>query len=217
MERLRCPRCGGEMNRHAEKLIHPDSADEAASMDATLGGVPSVTLLTAHRGVAAFAFSVSESAVIVSPLDSAAQSIQLRVVGNAPTELRVGSLVEPLRRLEECEAGLMEKWGWGRDYDQRVTTRAEMLDHDRWFYKAIVFPAVAQIARVSSFLELRLKVDARGRVAECVVQSSPGNSQFGSKNCTGLRRSARFNPARDSQGQAVDSYVQLSITFARFD
>jgi predicted RNA-binding Zn-ribbon protein involved in translation (DUF1610 family) len=44
MARLRCPRCGAEMNRHAEKLVHPESAEEAASMDAALGGV----LMEAH-------------------------------------------------------------------------------------------------------------------------------------------------------------------------
>jgi hypothetical protein len=181
------------------------------------GGVPSVTMLTAHRRVAAFAFTYSEIAVVVSPLDPAAESMQLRVVGNAPRELQMGSLEEPLRQLLECEGRLMEKWGWGGDYSQRVTTAPEMRDPQSWFYKAIVYPAVQNLTRVSSILELRLKVDAEGKVAECVVQSSPGSSLFGSKNCTGIRKYARFNPALDSQGQPVESYMQMSITFARFD
>jgi len=92
-----------------------------------------------------------------------------------------------------------------------------MRDPQLWFYKAIVYPAVQNLNRVSSILQLRLKVDAGGRVAECVVQSSPGSSLFGSKNCTGIRRFARFDPALDSQGQPVESYLQMSITFARFD
>lgn len=183
----------------------------------TLGGTPSVSLLTAHRPVSAFAFYFSEMAVAVSRLDPTAQSMQLRVVGNAPRELQIGSLEEPLRWLADCEAGLMEKWGWGRDYYQRVVTAPGMRDPQRWFYKAIVYPAVPNLNRVSSFLQLRLKVDAAGRVAECVVQSSPGSSQFGEKNCTGLRRQARFNPALDAQGRPVESYVQMSITFARYD
>ena len=93
----------------------------------------------------------------------------------------MGSLEEPLRRLAECEAGLMDKWGWGRDYYQRVATAPEMRDPQLWFFKAIIYPAVQNLTRVSSFLQLRLKVDAGGRVAECVVQSSPGSSQFGGK------------------------------------
>jgi hypothetical protein len=183
----------------------------------TIDGVPSVSMLTADRGVAAFVFYFNETAVAVSRLDPAADSMQLRVVGNAPRDLRMGQLVEPLRQLRECETRLMEKWGWGQDYNQRVATGPEMRDPQSWFYKAIVYPAVQNLNRVSSLLQLRLKVDARGRVAECVVQSSPGSSLFGSKNCTGIRRFARFNPALDAQGQPVESYMQMSITFARFD
>jgi hypothetical protein len=191
--------------------------DHQVGVLGTLGGVPSVTLLTAHRRVAAFAFFFSETAVTVSPLDPAAQSMQLRVVGNAPRDLQMGSLAEPLSRLAECDERLMEQWGWGRDYALRVTTAPEMRNPQLWFEKAIIYPAVQNLNRVSSILQLRLKVDTEGRVAECVVQSSPGSSLFGSKNCTGLRRSARFNPARDVEGQPVDSYLQMSITFARFD
>jgi hypothetical protein len=183
----------------------------------SFGGVPSVSLLAAHRSVASFAFFFEERAVQVSPLNLAAETMQLRVVGYAPKEIPVGSLSEPLRRLEECEARLMEAWSWGRDYAQRVATPPVMRDPQSWFYKAIVYPAVPNLNRISSLLQLRLKVDARGRVAECVVQSSPGSSQFGEKNCTGLRRQARFDPALDAQGQPVESYFQMSITFARYD
>lgn len=183
----------------------------------SVDGVPSVNLLTAHRPVSAFAFFFSKTAVAVSPLHPAGETAQLRVVGNAPSEVRVGSLQEPLRQLAECEARLMDKWGWGRDYDQRVATPPEMRNPQSWFYKAIVYPAVANLTRVSSLLQLRLKVDTNGKVAECVVQSSPGSSQFGSKNCNGLRRAARFNPALDAQGTPVESYLQMSITFGRFD
>jgi ribosomal protein S27AE len=39
MPRLRCPKCGAEMNRHAEKLVHPGSAAELRLLDAALGGL----------------------------------------------------------------------------------------------------------------------------------------------------------------------------------
>jgi hypothetical protein len=183
----------------------------------SVDGIPSVTMLTAHRPTAVFAFYDDDGWLGTSHLDPAAETMQLRVVGNAPRELRMGTLDEPLRHLAECEARLMEKWGWGRDYSQRVATPPEMRNPQSWFYKAIVYPAVQDLTRVSSILELRLKVDDEGKVAECVVQSSPGSSLFGSKNCAGMRRLALFNPARDAQGRPVESYMQMSITFARFD
>ena len=37
--RLRCPRCGTDMNRHAEKLVHPDNAADARRLDPILGGL----------------------------------------------------------------------------------------------------------------------------------------------------------------------------------
>ena len=39
MPRMRCPRCGGEMNRYAEKLVHPANAAELGLVDVALGGV----------------------------------------------------------------------------------------------------------------------------------------------------------------------------------
>ncbi len=34
-----CPKCGDEMNHHADKLVYPVSAQEAEIMDLVLGGV----------------------------------------------------------------------------------------------------------------------------------------------------------------------------------
>jgi predicted RNA-binding Zn-ribbon protein involved in translation (DUF1610 family) len=34
-----CPKCGNEMNHHADKLVYPTSSQEAAKVNAALGGV----------------------------------------------------------------------------------------------------------------------------------------------------------------------------------
>jgi len=36
---MTCPQCGVTLNHHAEKLMEPRDAKEAAAMDARLGGV----------------------------------------------------------------------------------------------------------------------------------------------------------------------------------
>ncbi|HEV8453991.1 MAG TPA: hypothetical protein VGQ24_03820 [Gemmatimonadales bacterium] len=36
---MTCPKCGAEMNRHAEKLVYPESAAEARRADPVLGGL----------------------------------------------------------------------------------------------------------------------------------------------------------------------------------
>lgn len=37
--RVKCPECGIDLNPHAEKLVEPQNGEEAARMDAALGGV----------------------------------------------------------------------------------------------------------------------------------------------------------------------------------
>lgn len=34
-----CPKCGGEMNHHADKLVHPTTPEEARNINQALGGV----------------------------------------------------------------------------------------------------------------------------------------------------------------------------------
>jgi predicted RNA-binding Zn-ribbon protein involved in translation (DUF1610 family) len=41
--KLRCPKCGAEMNRHAEKLVYSDSPSDARWIDPLLGGLIEAT------------------------------------------------------------------------------------------------------------------------------------------------------------------------------
>jgi NMD protein affecting ribosome stability and mRNA decay len=34
-----CPKCGDEMNHHADKLVHPATPEEARQIDPALGGL----------------------------------------------------------------------------------------------------------------------------------------------------------------------------------
>jgi len=34
-----CPKCGAEMNHHADKLVHPATAADARDVNVTLGGL----------------------------------------------------------------------------------------------------------------------------------------------------------------------------------
>jgi ribosomal protein S27AE len=38
-DKMVCPKCGDEMNHHADKLVYPASAKEAEKMNLELGGV----------------------------------------------------------------------------------------------------------------------------------------------------------------------------------
>jgi ribosomal protein S27AE len=38
-DKMICPKCGGEMNHHADKLVDPVNSQEAEFVNQTLGGV----------------------------------------------------------------------------------------------------------------------------------------------------------------------------------
>lgn len=188
-----------------------------SGMLGSVSGLPTVTIQLAHRPVSALFEGFTDKTVyFVSSLEPAAETMRLRVVGAAPIDLQTGPLEQPLARLMECEKVLTAKWGWGRNYQEGIASAPDMRDKDS-FYSVIVYPAAQLLNRVGGILQLRLKIDADGKVAECTVQSSPGSSLFGSESCKAIRRKVRYTPARDHQGRAVESLAQISITFARYD
>lgn len=183
----------------------------------SVSGLPTITVQLSHRPIWAHLEGfIEDTMYLVSQLDPSVETMQLRIPAGAPITLQTGSLQGPVAHLAQCETSLMEKWGWGSDHLQRILSAPEMRNA-KSFYGAIIYPSAQVINRVGSITQLRLKVDASGKVADCVVQSSPGSSLFGSESCKRIKRLVRYNPARNLQGEAVDSFVQLSITFARYD
>jgi hypothetical protein len=37
--KMNCPKCGDEMNHHADKLVHPATTEEAKKIDPAIGGI----------------------------------------------------------------------------------------------------------------------------------------------------------------------------------
>ncbi len=183
----------------------------------TAGALPTLTVQLASRPVtAAFFKGVNEHTVAyVSGLDPHAQTLRLQIPGAAPILVRTESMQVPLAQLMQCETALLDRWGFGKDYAERIASGPELLDHDELEH-LLYYPTAALLSHVGGLLQLRLKVGEDGAVADCTAQDSPG-SAFGAETCRALRRNARFTPARDRGGQAVESFAQLSVTFARFD
>jgi len=63
-------------------------------------------------------------------------------------------------------------------------------------------------------LAFTLTVNRRGRVEECIVNSSSGSREFDALACRNLRRRARFDPALDNRGNPTEGRYNSSIRFA---
>ncbi len=202
-----------EVMHGGEQLDH-----EQVGLLGTVNGVPSVTLLLGHRRVSTFFKGLTDRTIyFASSLDASSEVMQLRVVDTGTITLRTGPMQEPLKRLAQCESGLMEKWGWGSSYLANIQSEPDLRNKDSFSDIIMLYPAAPLLNRVGSILQLRLKVGPDGRVKDCVVQSSPFSKLFGSESCKRIRRAARYTPALNLQGDAVESFAQISVTFARYD
>jgi len=71
------------------------------------------------------------------------------------------------------------------------------------------YPAEALRAGQQGLVEVRLAVDARGKVTGCTILRSSGAPSLDATTCTLLQARAGFTPARDAAGRAVaDTYDQ---------
>lgn len=76
------------------------------------------------------------------------------------------------------------------------------------------YPAAAIAAGASGTAQARLTIGPDGRVTNCDLIRSTGNSALDSTTCNILRRRVKFTPARDSNGNPTsDTYTTPAISW----
>ncbi|MEI9926615.1 MAG: TonB family protein [Sphingomonas sp.] len=73
------------------------------------------------------------------------------------------------------------------------------------------YPPSALRANQEGTTRYRLTIDSGGRVTDCQVTASSGVSTLDSAVCSLLRRRARFNPGKDSAGNATGGFFAGSF------
>jgi len=100
----------------------------------------------------------------------------------------------------------------------RITKAQSTKGDVRNLFSADDYPASAQNAEAQGTAQARLDIGADGRVTNCTIIRSAGNSALDSATCSILRRRARFTPARDSAGSAIaDTYTTPPIRWQLAD
>ena len=75
------------------------------------------------------------------------------------------------------------------------------------------YPPRALAEQKEGSVGVRVTIGTDGRVADCNVTSSSGNSDLDRGACDGMRRYARFNPALDSAGNPITDSYATRITY----
>ncbi len=73
------------------------------------------------------------------------------------------------------------------------------------------YPLEARNANQEGRVGVRLYVGVHGRVSRCTIYQSSGFSSLDVQTCRLLRERARFAPARDARGRAVEGSIQTRV------
>jgi len=152
---------------------------------------------------------------MMAPIDRTGQALSLEVPDSPPLDLQLGNMSGEFERLDSCTRALEDKWRAAASPVGTVVKEPELLHpgEANWHMK---YPNVALLNLISGMTEVRMTVDEKGRARDCVVQVSTWAAQFGADTCQSLKTIARFEPARDSQGNAVTALYRASLVFINY-
>ena len=93
----------------------------------------------------------------------------------------------------------------------RVSQAAGLKGDPGRFFGPDAYPPAAQRAGAQGRVVARLSIGTDGRVSDCSVSSSSGNSDLDETTCRIARRSVKFSPAKDDSGNAIASSYTLPV------
>jgi TonB family protein len=81
------------------------------------------------------------------------------------------------------------------------------------YFSADDFPEAARLRNAEGTVSFRLGISAEGRVTDCVVTQSSGDTSLDETTCAILRERARYAPARDADQRPVAATDQGRVTW----
>ena len=149
-------------------------------------------------------------------IDPSAERLFVDYPDSAPLTLELGPMFGEYARLDACAQELYDGWGRTASAAADPVSEPQILDGQE-FMRRLWFPPNLSMNRISGVVQLRMTVDASGRARNCVVQGWTGARQFGEQSCETLERWARFEPAKNAQGDPVNALFRTSIMFVIYE
>ncbi len=117
------------------------------------------------------------------------------------------NLTAAIARLAQCNGELLASWGIDLASLETLSRRAQPLADSQPWIRTRDYPIVPHIGDTSTILT----IDPSGQVSQCRIAHASGSPELDTAACETLRRRARFEPALDAQGQAVESFYFLRV------
>ena len=123
-----------------------------------------------------------------------------------------GSMERPFTALNACTTNLLSEWGL--DADQHQAYIAPKLLEDEVVFDRIKrrYPGTSRRRGEQGILHVRLIVEADGSPSGCVIESASDVGDLESPACKELNK-ASYEPAQDADGNAMRSFLLMTITY----
>lgn len=147
-------------------------------------------------------------------LDEAA-SIDRLVIRNGRriVSFETGNMGEVFAALNQCTDALLIRWGLD-PMQHRAYVPAHLLDRDELKGRIEArYPRPALSRREEAIVSFTVIVEVDGSVSQCMVDNATPAENLESPACQEMA-TARFEPARDAEGQPMRSYMSTAITYS---
>ena len=125
--------------------------------------------------------------------------------------LRPTASDKALAALKECEADLMESWGFSR------AAQAAVAEPPKGSLQGLLrvndYPMYLVAKGIQGSVGIRIRIEADGRISECSIVDSSGNDSLDSHTCTLLKRRASYTPAMGHDRKPVWSFTFGRVTW----
>lgn len=129
-----------------------------------------------------------------------------------PVLLETGSLAPAFAFLDECVANFaVQHTSAGRAILGEASAPVP-IEPDDWI-KRHHYPNYLATARMQGWISVRMSVTSQGRPSSCFVTQASKPQLFDDAVCGTLMHRARFEPARDAYGKAIDSFFEYKQSF----
>jgi len=140
-----------------------------------------------------------------------ASNVAFDVPGEVKIAFALPEHQQALAALDECATKLGEKWGYPVEEQRRIAKPPRRDNGMGGLFTAADYPSNALKDGRMGRAHVRLRIDEAGAITECSVLRSSGSAELDAATCKVLNERAKFEPARDVDGNATRGIVVTAI------
>ena len=116
-----------------------------------------------------------------------------------------------MKVLEDCESDLLTSWGFDKAAQAAVAERPK--GNLQGLLRPDDYPQAAIDSNASGRVDVRLRIEADGRISDCSILESSGNTALDKQTCALIVKRARYAPALGHDGKPIWTFTFATVTW----